>query len=258
MQLVDRAEIADFVLVDDFSGKEPAPCRSSTPIQTVTLDADTAKPDVTVNLSADAAAADYKIYVHSVRFSQQDAAALLAAMWKTDQRREAHRLTSVSIPPKRVSAASTMPAVRRTRRKGNRKVPRIKIPANTFNKSGRRGLAVRPNLWGQGARRSMQVRPVTGMPRKRYRFVRRLMQALLRWTFIVIGALATAIGAVLASLSRQRIDLRSVAVRDRRRRPVLPALRRHADGAVAQQPSRAWSSSAPRCAARSWPTAPGS
>ena len=32
---------------------------------------------------------DYKIYVHSVRFSQQDAAALLAAMWKTDQRREA-------------------------------------------------------------------------------------------------------------------------------------------------------------------------
>ena len=40
-------------------------------------------------LSADAAISDYKIYVHSVLFSQQDAAALLAAMWKTDQRREA-------------------------------------------------------------------------------------------------------------------------------------------------------------------------
>jgi hypothetical protein len=89
MQLVDRAEIADFVLVDDFSGGEPVSCRSSTPIQTVTLDADTARPDVTVNLSADAAAPDYKIYVHSVRYSQQDAAALLAAMWKTSQRREA-------------------------------------------------------------------------------------------------------------------------------------------------------------------------
>jgi PAS domain S-box-containing protein len=38
----------------------------------------------------------------------------------------------------------------------------------------------------------MQVRPVTGTPRQRYRFVRRLMLALLRWTFIVIGALATA------------------------------------------------------------------
>jgi hypothetical protein len=91
MQLVDSAEIADFVLVDDFSGTEQAPCRSSTPIRTVTLDADTdgATPDVTVHLSADAAVSDYKIYVHSVRFSQQDAAALLAAMWKTNQRREA-------------------------------------------------------------------------------------------------------------------------------------------------------------------------
>jgi hypothetical protein len=89
MQLVDRAEIADFVLVDDFSGKEQAPCRSSTPIRTVTLDAGAATPDVTVSLSADAAAPDYRIYVHSVRYSQQDAAALLAAMWKTSQRREA-------------------------------------------------------------------------------------------------------------------------------------------------------------------------
>jgi hypothetical protein len=89
MRLVDSAELADFVLVDDFSAREQAPCRSSTPIRTVALDADTAKPDVTVTLSADAALSDYKIYVHSVRFSQQDAAALLAAMWKTDQRREA-------------------------------------------------------------------------------------------------------------------------------------------------------------------------
>jgi len=55
----------------------------------VSLDADAAKPDVTVNLSADAAVSDYKTYVHSVRFSQQDAAALLAAMWKTSQQREA-------------------------------------------------------------------------------------------------------------------------------------------------------------------------
>jgi hypothetical protein len=88
MQLVDRAEIADFVLVDDFTGKEPASCRSSTPIRTVTLDTDTATPDVTVALSADAVAPDYKIYVHSMRYSQQDAAALLAAMWKTGQQRE--------------------------------------------------------------------------------------------------------------------------------------------------------------------------
>jgi PAS domain S-box-containing protein len=38
----------------------------------------------------------------------------------------------------------------------------------------------------------MQVRPVTGKPRKRYRFARRLIEGSLRWSFIVIGALATA------------------------------------------------------------------
>ena len=38
----------------------------------------------------------------------------------------------------------------------------------------------------------MQVRPVTDTPRARYRFARRLMQVMLRWTFIVIGAIATA------------------------------------------------------------------
>jgi PAS domain S-box-containing protein len=38
----------------------------------------------------------------------------------------------------------------------------------------------------------MQVRPVTAGPRKRYRLARRIMQALLRWTFIVIGAVASA------------------------------------------------------------------
>ena len=98
MQLVDRAEIADFVLVDDFSGGEPAPCRSSAPIRTVALDSGAAKPDITVELSADTAIADYKIYVHSVRFSHEDAAALLAAMWKTQERREAKREATGSMP----------------------------------------------------------------------------------------------------------------------------------------------------------------
>ena len=77
------------MLVDDFSDGEPSTCKSSTKIRTVTLDGVTSKPDVTVQLSTEAKGADYPIYVHSVRFSQQDAAALLAAMWKTDQRREA-------------------------------------------------------------------------------------------------------------------------------------------------------------------------
>jgi PAS domain S-box-containing protein len=38
----------------------------------------------------------------------------------------------------------------------------------------------------------MQVRPVTGKPRPRFRFWRRLVLAVLRWSFIVLGALAAA------------------------------------------------------------------
>src|ERR1043166_287321 len=41
---------------------------------------------------------------------------------------------------------------------------------------------------GQGGQASMQVRPVTGRPRKRHFAVRRILLAILRWTFIVIGA----------------------------------------------------------------------
>jgi hypothetical protein len=83
MQLVDRPEHADFVLVDDDT--EPVACKSA---RTVTHDGATGKADVTVYLSADAKGADYRLYVRSARFSQQDAAALLAAMWKADQGRK--------------------------------------------------------------------------------------------------------------------------------------------------------------------------
>src|SRR3954469_9721727 len=50
---------------------------------------------------------------------------------------------------------------------------------------------------GTGGRLSMQVRPVTNTPRKRYHAVRRALLAILRWTFIVIGVVTAA--AVLYS-----------------------------------------------------------
>jgi hypothetical protein len=84
MQLVDRPEHADFVLVDDADG-EPGNCRSA---RTVTHDGAAGKPDVTVHLSTDAKNVDYRLYVRSARFSQKDAAALLAAMWKADRSRK--------------------------------------------------------------------------------------------------------------------------------------------------------------------------
>lgn len=110
MQLVDRPEIADFVLVDDFSAETQRPCRSSVAMRTVGIEHGEMAPDVVVALSADAGAADYKIYVHSLRYSQQDAAALLAAMWKADRLREGARFDGPKTAD-RVSQSSTILAV---------------------------------------------------------------------------------------------------------------------------------------------------
>jgi hypothetical protein len=38
----------------------------------------------------------------------------------------------------------------------------------------------------------MQVRPVSGQPRPRYRFLWRLTCAIVRWSFVVLGAIVTA------------------------------------------------------------------
>ena len=88
MQLVDSPELADFVIADDFSAtSESTACQTATPAKTVKVDAEARKPDVVVNLAADIANPDYRVYVHSVRHSSQDAAALLAVMWKAQQSR---------------------------------------------------------------------------------------------------------------------------------------------------------------------------
>jgi hypothetical protein len=85
MQLVDRPEMADFVLVDD-SGDGPG-CQPSA--RTVTIDAGgVARADVTVALTNDIDAADYRLYVRSTRFSPQDAMALVAALWKSSERHQ--------------------------------------------------------------------------------------------------------------------------------------------------------------------------
>lgn len=76
MQIIDDAAAADFVLVDD---GDRAACTSA--VRSIRLDSAAAKADLTVSLSR--APADYKIYVRSTGFSQQDAAALFAVLWQT-------------------------------------------------------------------------------------------------------------------------------------------------------------------------------
>jgi hypothetical protein len=86
MQLVDDAAEADFVLVDDVGMPTGNACKGPGPVKTIAIDPSAAEPDVTVSLSPDAAAADYRIFVQSARFSHQDAAALLAIMTKVQAR----------------------------------------------------------------------------------------------------------------------------------------------------------------------------
>ncbi len=79
MQLVDDAAAADFVLVDDSDTVNA--CTDVTAIQSIRIDPAAPNADLTVVLSRQPA--DYKIYVRSANFSEQDAAALFAVIWKT-------------------------------------------------------------------------------------------------------------------------------------------------------------------------------
>lgn len=85
MQLVDRPEIADFVLADDFGATAGSACKSPAPLKVIKVDNETRAPDIIVSLGAGETMPDYRVYVHSVRFSHQDVAALLAALWKAQQ-----------------------------------------------------------------------------------------------------------------------------------------------------------------------------
>ncbi|MGH6727333.1 MAG: hypothetical protein ACREB8_12435 [Pseudolabrys sp.] len=78
LQLVDDPAVADFVLVDDAASLDA--CSGVAAIESIRIDPAARNADLTVALSR--APADYKIYVRSAAFSEQDAAALFAAIWK--------------------------------------------------------------------------------------------------------------------------------------------------------------------------------
>ena len=77
MQLVDDSAAADFVLVDD--GDTVNACTGAASVKSIRLDPSASNADLTVTLSREPA--DYKIYVRSAGFSEQDAAALFALLW---------------------------------------------------------------------------------------------------------------------------------------------------------------------------------
>ena len=77
MQLVDSPAQADFVLIDDAGNA--GSCKSASRIESIRIDPAAARPELTVTLTRQPA--DYKIFVRSAHFTDEDAAALFAVMW---------------------------------------------------------------------------------------------------------------------------------------------------------------------------------
>ncbi len=86
IQLVDDVAEADLTLVDDFAPMLASPC-SAGRLTTIRIVAEAAPADVTVSLSG--REAEYRLFVHSARFSHRDAAAVFAAVLRYQNVRRA-------------------------------------------------------------------------------------------------------------------------------------------------------------------------
>jgi hypothetical protein len=83
LRLADRAENADFVLVDDVPGKSASSCQTAAgAIRTIKI-VRNEPADLTVSLSGEGDA-EHTIYVHSARFGHADGAALFAVLQYAD------------------------------------------------------------------------------------------------------------------------------------------------------------------------------
>ena len=100
LQLVDDAAAADFVLVDDFDATASDACRTSLPLKTIRVNDQAPRADLTISL-ADGAAPDFKLYVHSARFSHEEAAALFGVMWQAARPRDVAAQVSAKWMPVR-------------------------------------------------------------------------------------------------------------------------------------------------------------
>ena len=87
LELVDEPTAADFVLVDDPDAADDNACNTS-PLKTIRIDAAEQRPDLTISVAANVEAPDFKLYVRSLRFSQDDAAALFGIMWRASRMRD--------------------------------------------------------------------------------------------------------------------------------------------------------------------------
>jgi hypothetical protein len=87
LQLINDPTTADFVLVDDLDAPDGDACNAS-PLKTIRIDDGEKHPDLTISVAADVEAPDFKLYVRSLRFSPEDAAALFGVMWRAARPRD--------------------------------------------------------------------------------------------------------------------------------------------------------------------------
>lgn len=85
VQITDRAEAADFTVIDDVDDAEPGACESSGVPQLVTISASPSAAEPVIYLSQDGPA-DYRIFVSSKSFSAREAAALIVGAHGGHQR----------------------------------------------------------------------------------------------------------------------------------------------------------------------------
>jgi hypothetical protein len=76
VQLVDRVELADFVVTDDVAADEEPSCAATPTAHLVSIVTRAEPGEPTIYLSHDAHA-DYRIFVQSVSFTEHQAAALI-------------------------------------------------------------------------------------------------------------------------------------------------------------------------------------
>lgn len=89
MQLVDDPAAADFVLVDDDTATA---CDGVSVVESISTDPALPNPDLIVSVSREPA--DYKIYLHSSSYTEQDAAALAAVIWQNSSKTGSLRTVS--------------------------------------------------------------------------------------------------------------------------------------------------------------------
>jgi hypothetical protein len=91
VQITERAEAADFAIVDDADAAETSACEASPATRAVSISDEAASGAPVIYLSHDGPA-DYRIFVRSKTFSQRDAAALVVGAGLSGHPQEAASL----------------------------------------------------------------------------------------------------------------------------------------------------------------------